>query len=121
MLTNMIKSKMFQIDRLNSLYITKTYFLLYLIRIYERKERQLQKIQTITTLLLSTSLKIIRNRRILYSHLFGILKLLLHEFSGNMKTYSRKKNHIYRGQRGKYYFSYGNKSSYFLHHNAIKV
>lgn len=51
-----------------------------------------KKTQPITTLLLTTSQKIIRNRSTLYNHMFiGIKKLLLHD---GEKSYNTEKSYF---------------------------
>lgn len=54
--------------------------------------------------------------------LFGILKNLLHECSGNKKIYSLRKIKFLLGVAlVKYYFSWGNKSSYFTYHHLYNA
>lgn len=79
------------------------------------------KKQPITTLLLTTSQKIIRNRSTLYNHMFnGIKKFLLHD---GEKSYNAEKSYftLAKPSGNMIFFWGGDISSYFPDHHAINV
>lgn len=92
----------------------------YLIRIYENKDGQSEN-KNHDVIDFDNS-RIIKNLRILKNHLlFGIIKLVLHECSRNMKIYSPRKIIFPSGNMIFFWRGGGDKSSYFSHDHAINV
>lgn len=121
MYTDMIKWKSF--NHLNSFYATKNKFTTFDSNLWKKRGTlNKTKPNNHDFSFVFDSSKIIRIWRILNNKmLFGVLKLLLHKFWGNMKIYyPRKKSNFPRAK------PFGNiicenKSSYFSNHHAINV